>query len=100
MWLILQQDVPEDFVIATGVTTTIRDFVSMAFENVGIEIEFRGEGDKEIGVVKSCKSEYIVEEGTVVVKVDPRYFRPTEVELLIGDGTKAKEKLGWEPKYT
>jgi GDPmannose 4,6-dehydratase len=100
MWLILQQDEPEDFVIATGVTTTIRDFVSLAFENVGIEIEFRGEGEKEVGVVKSCSKEYIVEEGTVVVKVDPRYFRPTEVELLIGDGTKAKEKLGWTPKYT
>ncbi|TDH23330.1 GDP-mannose 4,6-dehydratase [Segetibacter sp. 3557_3] len=100
MYLILQQDVPEDFVIATGVTTTIRDFIHMAFDNVGIEIEFSGEGVDEIGVVKSCRSEYQIAEGTVVVKVDPRYFRPTEVELLIGDGTKAKEKLGWTPKYS
>ncbi len=100
MWLILQQEVPEDFVIATGVTTTIREFIHMAFDNVGIEVEFSGEGVDEIGVVKSCNREYQIPEGTVVVKVDPRYFRPTEVELLIGDGTKAKEKLGWTPKYT
>src|SRR5688572_23213921 len=99
MWLILQQEKPEDFVIATGVTTTIRDFILMAFDNVGVEVEFTGEGVNEIGTVKSCRGEYKVAEGTVVVKVDPRYFRPTEVELLIGDGSKEKEKLGWTPKY-
>jgi GDPmannose 4,6-dehydratase len=100
MYLILQQEVPEDFVIATGVTTSIRDFVIMAFGEVGIELEFKGEGADEVGVVVSCNQEYQVPVGTTVVKVDPRYFRPTEVDLLIGDPTKSKEKLGWEPKYT
>ncbi len=100
MWLILQQEKPEDFVIATGVTTTVRDFVKMAFEEVGIELEFKGEGVDEIAVVKECSNpDYNIEKGTEVVKVDPRYFRPTEVELLIGDPTKSKEKLGWEPEY-
>jgi GDPmannose 4,6-dehydratase len=100
MYLILQQDTPEDFVIATGVTTSIRDFVTMAFAEVGVELEFKGEGVNEIGIVASCSQEYQIRVGTTVVKVDPRYFRPTEVDLLIGDATKAKEKLGWEPKYT
>ncbi len=100
MWLVLQQDTPDDYVIATGVTTTVRDFVRFAFNEVGIEIEFKGEGIDEVGVVKKCNnSDYQVEVGKVVVKVDPAYFRPTEVELLIGDPTKAKEKLGWEPEY-
>ncbi len=100
MYLMLQQEVAEDFVIATGVTTSIRDFVIMAFGEVGIELEFKGEGADETGVVVSCNQEYQVPIGTVVVKVDPRYFRPTEVELLIGDPTKSREKLGWTPKYT
>ena len=100
MWLILQQDTPEDFVIATGVTTSIRDFLRLAFGNAGIELEFEGENDKEVAKVKFCTGDYMVKPGTVVVKVDPRYFRPTEVELLIGDGTKAQEKLNWKPKYT
>jgi GDPmannose 4,6-dehydratase len=100
MWLVLQQDKPDDYVIATGVTTTVRDFVRFAFDEVGIEIEFNGEGVDEVGVVKKCNNtDYQVEVGKVVVKVDPAYFRPTEVELLIGDPTKAKEKLGWEPEY-
>ncbi len=100
MWLVLQQDEPDDFVIATGVTTTVRDFVRFAFGEVGIELEFKGEGVDEVGVVKKCDNqEYQLETGKVVVKVDPAYFRPTEVELLIGDPTKAKEKLGWEPEY-
>ncbi|WP_187260546.1 GDP-mannose 4,6-dehydratase [Pontibacter beigongshangensis] len=100
MWRILQQDVPEDFVIATGVTTTVRDFVKMAFAEVGIELEFRGEGVEEKGFVKVCADpDYQVEIGKEVVSVDPNYFRPTEVELLIGDATKSKTKLGWEPKY-
>jgi GDPmannose 4,6-dehydratase len=100
MYLILQQDTPEDFVIATGVTTEIRDFVRMAFGEVGIEIAFEGEKEKEVGKVTACNGEYQVPLGTTVVRVDPRYYRPTEVDLLIGDGTKAKELLGWAPKYT
>jgi GDPmannose 4,6-dehydratase len=100
MWRILQQDEPEDFVIATGVTTTVRDFVKMAFEEVGIELAFEGEGVKEKAiVVRSSNPEFSLEEGQVVVEVDPAYFRPTEVELLIGDPTKSKQKLGWVPKY-
>ncbi|GGN14313.1 GDP-mannose 4,6-dehydratase [Dyadobacter beijingensis] len=100
MWLILQQETPEDFVIATGVTTRIRDFVRMAFAEVGIELEFSGEGAGEIAKVVKCNNpEFQVEVGKEVVAVDPRYFRPTEVELLIGDPTKSIEKLGWKPKY-
>ncbi|ANQ47864.1 GDP-mannose 4,6-dehydratase [Flammeovirga sp. MY04] len=100
MWLILQQDKAEDFVIATGVTTTIRDFVKMSFAEVGIELDFEGEGVDEIAKIKSCSNpEYQVEIGQVVLKVDPQYFRPTEVDLLIGDPTKSKEKLGWELEY-
>jgi GDPmannose 4,6-dehydratase len=100
MWLILQQDVAEDFVIATGVTTRIRDFVRMAFAEVGIELEFSGEGANEVAKVFKCNNPaYQVEVGKEVVAVDPRYFRPTEVELLIGDPTKSMTKLGWKPKY-
>ena len=100
MWLMLQQDAPEDFVIATGVTTPVREFVRMAFAEVGIEIEFKGEGVDEKGTVKTCSNPaYQLTVGTEVVAVDPRYFRPTEVELLIGDPTKANTKLGWKPKY-
>jgi GDPmannose 4,6-dehydratase len=101
MWLMLQQEEPEDFVIATGVTTTVRDFVRMAFAHLGILIEFEGEGIHEKAIVKaSLIPEYFVAPGQVVVAVDPQYFRPTEVELLIGDATKAWLKLGWEPKHT
>jgi GDPmannose 4,6-dehydratase len=100
MYLILQQQKPEDYVIATGITTPIRDFVTMAFDNTGIEIEFKGQKEDEVGIVVSCTEEYQIPAGTVVVKVDPRYYRPTEVDLLIGDATKAKEKLGWQAKYT
>jgi GDPmannose 4,6-dehydratase len=100
MWRILQQDKPEDFVIATGVTTTVRDFVKMAFAEVGIELAFEGEGANEKALVVRCDNpEYQVEEGQVVVEVDPKYFRPTEVELLIGDPTKSQQQLGWTPKY-
>lgn len=100
MYLILQQETPEDYVIATGVTTTVRDFIKMAFSEVGIELEFRGEGAEEKGYIASCSNpDYLLEVGTQVVAVDPNYFRPTEVELLIGDPTKSKEKLGWTPKY-
>ncbi|MBP9097492.1 MAG: GDP-mannose 4,6-dehydratase [Ferruginibacter sp.] len=101
MWRILQQDEPEDFVIATGVTTRVREFVKMAFAEVGIEVAFSGEGVEEIGTVVSCNNPaYQVAAGKQVVAVDPAYFRPTEVELLIGDASKAKSKLGWEPKYS
>jgi GDPmannose 4,6-dehydratase len=100
MWLMLQQDKPEDFVIATGVTTEVREFVRMAFAEVGIEIEFSGKDEKEKAVVKSCSNpEYQLAAGTEVVAVDPRYYRPTEVELLIGNPTKANVQLGWKPKY-
>jgi GDPmannose 4,6-dehydratase len=100
MWLILQQETAEDFVIATGVTTRIREFVRMAFAEVGIEVEFSGKGVDEIAKVAKCNNpEFQIEIGKEVVAVDPRYFRPTEVELLIGDPTKSMEKLGWKPKY-
>jgi GDPmannose 4,6-dehydratase len=99
MWLILQQDKPEDFVLATGITTTIREFVRMTFEELGIELEFAGKGEDEVGKVVHCFGEFQLETGRVVVKVDTKYYRPTEVDLLLGDPTKAKMKLGWEPKY-
>src|SRR6187402_1441086 len=108
MWLMLQQDKAEDFVIATGVTTTVRDFVKMAFAELGIEVEFSGRDEYEKGVIIDVDQQKVKElglndemlkPGQTIVKVDPRYFRPTEVELLIGDATKAKEKLGWVPKY-
>ncbi len=99
MWLILQQEVPEDFVIATGITTQIRDFVRMAFNEIGVELKFEGEAENETAVVVSSTGKYQVPVGKVVLKVDPRYYRPTEVDLLIGDPTKANEKLGWKPKY-
>jgi len=100
MYLILQQDTPEDYVIATGVTTRVREFVRMAFKEVGIEVEFKGEGIDEKAYVVSCSNpEFQLEKGKMVVAVDPKYFRPTEVDLLIGDPTKAKTKLGWSPKY-
>jgi GDPmannose 4,6-dehydratase len=100
MWRILQQDVAEDFVIATGVTTTVRDFVRMAFGEVGIDLEFKGQDDKEHAIVSACQNtDFQLELGRVVVAVDPNYFRPTEVDLLLGDASKANEKLGWMPKY-
>ncbi|OIP04438.1 MAG: GDP-mannose 4,6-dehydratase [Bacteroidetes bacterium CG2_30_32_10] len=100
MWLMLQQDKPEDFVIATGKTTSVRDFLIMAFREVGIELEFVGKGVEEKGIVKSCSNpDYILEKGKEVIAIDKAYFRPTEVDLLIGDPTKAKTILGWKPKY-
>lgn len=100
MWRILQQDTAEDYVIATGITTPVRDFVRMAFAEVGIEVGFTGEGVNEVGVVVACNNEeFTLPIGKEIVAVDPRYFRPTEVELLIGDPTKSKTKLGWEPRY-
>ena len=100
MWMILQADEPEDWVIATGKTTTVRDFVKMSFAHVGIELEFKGKGSNEKGLVKACNNpKFQVEIGKEVVAVDEKYFRPTEVDLLIGDATKAREKLGWIPEY-
>ncbi len=100
MWLILQQDKPEDYVIATGITTPVREFVRMAFREVGVELEFKGADEKEIAVVKSSTNpDYKVAVGKEVVAVDARYYRPTEVDLLIGDPTKSHTQLGWKPKY-
>lgn len=100
MWLILQAPEPEDWVIATGRTTRIRDFVKMAFAHVGVTLEFKGSGVDEIAVVAAASNpDYPLAPGTEVLGVDPRYFRPTEVDLLIGDASKAKEKLGWVPEY-
>ncbi|TBV28286.1 MULTISPECIES: GDP-mannose 4,6-dehydratase [Meridianimaribacter] len=100
MWMILQADQAEDWVIATGKTTSVRDFVRMCFKHIGVELEFKGEGSNEKGFVKSCSNpDFNLEIGKEIVSVDEKYYRPTEVDLLIGDATKAKEKLGWVPKY-
>ena len=100
MWRILQQDVAEDYVIATGVTTYIRDFVRYAFAEAGIELAFEGENENEIATIIACNNpEYQLEIGKVVVRVDPQYYRPTEVDLLLGDPTKSKTQLGWKPQY-
>ena len=100
MWLILQQEEPEDYVIATGVTTKIRDFVRMTFAELGIELAFEGEGVKEVAKIAKCSNDaYQLPIGKEILSIDKKYFRPTEVDLLIGDPTKSKEKLGWKPKY-
>lgn len=100
MWMMMQKDTPEDFVLATGITTTVRDFVRMSFAHCGIELEFKGEGAEEKAFVVSCSNpQYQLPVGKQVVGIHPRYFRPAEVDLLIGDATKANTKLGWQPKY-
>ncbi|TBN00196.1 GDP-mannose 4,6-dehydratase [Hyunsoonleella flava] len=100
MWMVLQTDIPEDWVIATGKTTSIRDFVKKCFAHIGVQLEFEGRGVNEKGIIKKCNNQqYQIKIGKEVVAVDERYYRPTEVDLLVGDATKAKEKLGWEPKY-
>lgn len=100
MWMILQAEEPEDWVIATGKTTTVREFIKMSFAEVGIELEFKGEGEDEKGFVNSCSNpDFQVAIGKEILAVDPKYFRPTEVDLLIGDPTKAQTKLGWKCKY-
>jgi GDPmannose 4,6-dehydratase len=99
MYLILQHNEPEDFVLATGITTTIRDFVEMCFNEIGVEIEFTGEGENETATVVKNHGRYNIELNQTVVLVDKKYFRPTEVDLLVGDYSKAKNILGWEPKY-
>ncbi len=100
MWMILQAEEPEDWVIATGKTTTVRDFTRMSFGQVGVELEFKGEGVDERGYIKTCNNpKFQLEIGKEVIAVDKKYFRPTEVDLLVGDATKAREKLGWVPEY-
>ncbi|GAB3687628.1 GDP-mannose 4,6-dehydratase [Spirosoma flavus] len=100
MYLILQQEKPEDFVIATGVTTSVRDFVKMSFAEIGVELEFSGEGSDEVAkVVRTSNPDFQVAVGQTVLCIDPRYYRPTEVDLLLGDPTKAMTKLNWKPKY-
>jgi GDPmannose 4,6-dehydratase len=111
MWLMLQQDEPEDYIIATGVTTSVRDFIQLAFTHVGFKIQFKGEGVDEVGVLESIDNAIFnsvtglsvdslsLKPGNILLKVDSNYFRPTEVDLLVGDPTKSKTKLGWEPKY-
>jgi len=101
MWMILQAKEAEDWVIATGITTTVRDFVKKSFKILGIDIEFKGEGVNEIGYVKkSNNSKYQIPAGKEIINIDPTYYRPTEVDLLVGDASKAKEKLGWTPQIT
>jgi GDPmannose 4,6-dehydratase len=99
MWLMLQQGTPDDYVIASGSTTTVREFAEKAFRHAGIEIDFSGEGVSEVGIVRSSKYAHILP-GRVLVRVSEKYFRPSEVDVLLGNPAKAKEKLGWEPKYT
>ena len=99
MYLMLQQETPKDYVLATGITTTIRDFVKLAFLELGVEINFSGINENEVGYVVSNKGKFNINKDDILVKVDPSYYRPTEVDLLIGDPTKAKSELGWEPKY-
>jgi GDPmannose 4,6-dehydratase len=100
MWMMMQQEKPEDYVLATGITTTVRDFVQMSFAEAGIELEFKGEGIDEKAFVTNCNDPlYQLPKGKQVVGIHPRYFRPAEVDLLIGDATKANTKLGWKPKY-
>jgi GDPmannose 4,6-dehydratase len=100
MWLMMQQNDPEDYVLATGITTSVRDFVKMAFEEIGVQVEFKGKGVDEKGYVVSANNPaFPIQKGKEVVAIHPRYFRPAEVDLLIGDATKAKTKLGWQPQY-
>jgi len=101
MWRILQQPIAEDYVIATGVTTTVRDFVILAFQHAGVKVAFTGENENEKAIVAEILNPDVkLSIGDTIVEVDKRYFRPTEVDLLLGDATKAKEKLGWIPKYS
>src|SRR3546814_14028584 len=100
-WLMLQQDEPDDFVIATGVQYSVRQFVELAAAELGITIAFEGEGEKEVGVIATVSGDKaIVKPGQVILRVDPRYYRPTEVETLLGDPSKAQAKLGWEPRVS
>jgi GDPmannose 4,6-dehydratase len=99
MWRIVQHQVSDDYVLAMGETTKIRDFVQKCFNYLGIEVQFEGSGVNEIARIKRCSGEHKIKDGSIVLKIDPRYYRPTEVELLIGDSTKARTVLGWKPTY-
>ena len=101
-WMMLQQDAPEDYVIASGSQHSIRDFIRWTAEEIGVEVEFRGEGIDEVAVATRVISDAApaIREGQTIVRVDPRYFRPAEVETLLGDPSKAREKLGWEPEIS
>jgi len=100
MWMMLQIETPEDYVVATGETRSVREFINVTFEELGIKIDFRGQGEKEVGIIKELKNKDLpLEIGQEIIAVDPWYYRPTEVELLQGDPAKAKEKLNWKPKY-
>tara|TARA_B100000161_G_scaffold265467_1_gene241842 strand:+ start:5297 stop:6364 length:1068 start_codon:yes stop_codon:yes gene_type:complete len=101
MWLVLQANEPDDWVISTGKTTSVRDFVCLAFDYIGVKLKFSGSGLNEVGIVESCSNEnYQIKLGKVVVRVNANYFRPTEVDVLVGDSSKAKKELGWEPEYS
>jgi GDPmannose 4,6-dehydratase len=101
MWLILQHKVADDWVIATGKSYSVREFIIKCCNNLGIEIEFKNSKEKEIGIVRSVsKNKLMVSKGDIIIKVDKRYYRPTEVDYLVGDSSKAKKELGWKPKYT
>ncbi|MCH4822748.1 GDP-mannose 4,6-dehydratase [Gramella lutea] len=100
MWMILQAEKPEDWVIATGKSTSVREFVKMSFGEIGVELDFQGRGLEEKAFVKYCSNpDYQIEIGKEILSIDPRYFRPAEVELLVGDSSKAREKLGWQPEF-
>ena len=101
MWLILQQKKPDDYVISSGKTTTVKEFIELAFNELGIAIEFKGNGVKEVGIIKKIihKSDCKCYVGQIIIRIDPKYYRPTEVDLLVGDSSKARKTLGWEPKY-
>jgi GDPmannose 4,6-dehydratase len=101
MYLMLQQEKPDDYVLATGITTSVRDFLRMAFSVLDVELEFKGKGIDETGIVKSVNNKSVkLPTGKTIIKIDPKYYRPSEVDVLIGDATKAEEKLGWKPKYS
>ena len=100
MWKILQHDKPDDWVIATGETTKVRDFVILAFRHLGIELEFHGSDEDEYAIIKDFSNkDFNLTKGQVILKVDPEYYRPTEVDILVGDATKAKKELNWKPVY-
>jgi len=99
MWLMLQQGKPDDYVVATGVTTSVREFIIKSFGRLGVQIQFHGNGIDEVGVVSGVSGDWKIKSGDIVVRIDPMYYRPTEVELLIGDASKARNQLRWELNY-
>ena len=99
MWLMLQNKKPKDYVITSGITTSIKEFLLIAFKEIGIDIEFKHDKEKEIGIVTNNNSSKYIDEGQIVIKIDPKYYRPTEVDLLVGDPSRAMKDLSWKPKY-